>query len=116
MRDLSVGSALTDVAIGMGLPLLTTGIAVSAADTKEKKRSVILETIRFFGLCSVNEKMSHKNNQLLILNSRCSLDVFQKAKPIGFAFGVPEKSVFIRISAVFICSFSDINVGNCRVL
>jgi len=43
LRDLSVGSALTDVAIGMGLPLLTTGIAVSAADTKEKKRSVILK-------------------------------------------------------------------------
>lgn len=43
LRDLSVGSALTDVAIGMGVPILTTGIAVSAADTKEQKRSVMLK-------------------------------------------------------------------------
>lgn len=41
-RDLAVGSALTDVAIGMGLPLATTSIAISAADTKQKKRSVVL--------------------------------------------------------------------------
>ncbi len=43
VRDLSIGSALTDVAIGMALPIFSTGIAVSAADTKEKKRSVILK-------------------------------------------------------------------------
>ena len=43
MRDLSVGSALTDVAIGTAVPILGTGIAISAADTKEKKRSVLLK-------------------------------------------------------------------------
>lgn len=43
IRDLSVGSALTDVAIGMGLPIATTGIAISTAKTKEKKRSVALK-------------------------------------------------------------------------
>ena len=43
IRDLSVGSALTDVAIGMGLPVATTGIAISTAKTKEKKRSVALK-------------------------------------------------------------------------
>lgn len=42
-RDLAVGSALTDVATGMGLPLATTTIAMSAADTKQKKRSVVLK-------------------------------------------------------------------------
>lgn len=43
VRDLSVGSALTDVAIGTAIPVGATCIAVSAADTKEKKRSVILK-------------------------------------------------------------------------
>ncbi|MCR5266646.1 MAG: hypothetical protein K6E29_08670 [Cyanobacteria bacterium RUI128] len=43
IRDLSVGSALTDVAIGMALPIGTTSIAISAAKTKEKKRSVALK-------------------------------------------------------------------------
>ena len=42
-RDLAVGSALTDVAIGMGLPLATTTVAISVADTKQKKRSVVLK-------------------------------------------------------------------------
>lgn len=41
-RDFAAGSALTDVAIGMAVPLGTTAIAMSAADTKEKKRSVAL--------------------------------------------------------------------------
>lgn len=42
-RDLACGSALTDVAIGMSLPLVTTSLAMSAAKTKEKKRSVVLK-------------------------------------------------------------------------
>lgn len=42
VRDLSVGSALTDVGIGMAVPVISTGIAMSAADTKQKKRSVLL--------------------------------------------------------------------------
>lgn len=43
LRDLATGSALTDVAIGMGVPIAATSIAVSAADTKEKKQSVVLK-------------------------------------------------------------------------
>lgn len=43
LRDLSVGSALTDVAIGMGIPTVTTTVAMTNADTKEKKRSVALK-------------------------------------------------------------------------
>ena len=42
-RDLAAGSALTDVAIGMALPIGTTAIAMSSADTKQKKRSVALK-------------------------------------------------------------------------
>lgn len=41
-RDFAAGSALTDVAIGMAVPLGTTAIAMSSADTKQKKRSVAL--------------------------------------------------------------------------
>lgn len=41
-RDLAAGSALTDVAIGMTLPLATTSLAMASAKTKEKKRSVVL--------------------------------------------------------------------------
>ena len=43
LRDLAVGSALTDVAIGMGIPTITTGVALAGANTKEKKRSVVLK-------------------------------------------------------------------------
>lgn len=43
VRDLTDGSALTDVALSMALPLVSTSIAVSAADTKEKKQSVALK-------------------------------------------------------------------------
>ena len=43
LRDLSIGSALTDVAIGMGVPVVSTSIAMSKAETKEKKRSVALK-------------------------------------------------------------------------
>ncbi|MCM1265526.1 MAG: hypothetical protein NC200_04930 [Candidatus Gastranaerophilales bacterium] len=43
LRDLATGSALTDVAIGMGVPVAATAVAVSAADTKEKKQSVVLK-------------------------------------------------------------------------
>lgn len=43
LRDLATGSALTDVAIGMGVPVIATGAAVSVADTKEKKQSVVLK-------------------------------------------------------------------------
>ncbi len=42
-RDLAVGSALTDVAIGMALPVGTTAVAMASADTKQKKRSVALK-------------------------------------------------------------------------
>lgn len=42
MRDLKSGSALTDVATTLLLPLGTTAIGMSMADTKEKKRSVAL--------------------------------------------------------------------------
>lgn len=42
VRDLRVGSALTDVGTGILLPVATTGVAISMADTKEKKRSVAL--------------------------------------------------------------------------
>lgn len=40
MRDLKVGSALTDIGTGILLPMGTTAAAISMADTKEKKRSV----------------------------------------------------------------------------
>ena len=43
VRDLSTGSALTDVALGMAVPAVSTGVALSVADTKEKKRSVVLK-------------------------------------------------------------------------
>ena len=43
VRDLSVGSALTDVAMGMALPLGTSAVAMASAKTKEKKRSVALK-------------------------------------------------------------------------
>lgn len=43
VRDLSVGSALTDVAIGTAVPVITTSVAISAAKTKEKRRSVALK-------------------------------------------------------------------------
>lgn len=43
VRDLTDGSALTDVALSMALPLVSTSIAVSAANTKEKKQSVALK-------------------------------------------------------------------------
>lgn len=43
VRDLTDGSALTDVALSMALPLASTSIAISAADTKEKKQSVALK-------------------------------------------------------------------------
>lgn len=43
VRDLATGSALTDVAFGMGVPIATTGVALSIADSKEKKRSVALK-------------------------------------------------------------------------
>lgn len=43
VRDLATGSALTDVAIGTVLPLASTGVAIGAAKTKEKKRSVALK-------------------------------------------------------------------------
>lgn len=43
VRDLTDGSALTDVVLSMALPLVSTSIAVSAADTKEKKQSVALK-------------------------------------------------------------------------
>lgn len=43
VRDLSTGSALTDVAFGMGVPIATTSVALSVADSKEKKRSVALK-------------------------------------------------------------------------
>lgn len=40
MRDLKSGSALSDVGIGLLFPLGSTAVAMSMADTKEKKRSV----------------------------------------------------------------------------
>ena len=40
---MAVGSALTDVAIGMALPVGTTAVAMASADTKQKKRSVALK-------------------------------------------------------------------------
>ncbi len=40
MRDLKAGSALSDVGIGLLFPLGSTAVAISMADTKEKKRSV----------------------------------------------------------------------------
>jgi len=43
VRDLATGSALTDVALGMAVPAVSTGVALSVADTKEKKRSVALK-------------------------------------------------------------------------
>lgn len=43
VRDLTDGSALTDVALSMALPLASTSIAISAANTKEKKQSVALK-------------------------------------------------------------------------
>lgn len=43
VRDLASGSALTDVAFGLALPLGSTAIAVSASKTKEKKQSVALK-------------------------------------------------------------------------
>ncbi len=43
VRDLTDGSALTDVALSMVLPLASTSVAISAADTKEKKQSVALK-------------------------------------------------------------------------
>lgn len=43
VRDLATGSALTDVAIGTAVPVISTGIAISTAKTKEKKRSVGLK-------------------------------------------------------------------------
>ena len=43
VRDLTDGSALTDVALSMALPLASTSVAISAADTKEKKQSVALK-------------------------------------------------------------------------
>lgn len=43
VRDLSVGSALTDVAIGTAVPVVSTSVAISAAKTKEKRRSVALK-------------------------------------------------------------------------
>lgn len=43
VRDLATGSALTDVALGMAVPAVTTGVALSVADSKEKKRSVVLK-------------------------------------------------------------------------
>lgn len=43
VRDLASGSALTDVAFGLALPLGSTAIAVSATKTKEKKQSVALK-------------------------------------------------------------------------
>ena len=43
VRDLSVGSALTDVAIGTAVPVVTTSVAITSAKTKEKKRSVALK-------------------------------------------------------------------------
>lgn len=42
MRDLKSGSALSDVGIGLLFPLGSTAVAMSMADTKEKKRSVAL--------------------------------------------------------------------------
>ena len=43
VRDLTDGSALTDVALSMALPLVSTSVAVSRAETKEKKQSVALK-------------------------------------------------------------------------
>lgn len=40
MRDLKVGSALTDIGTGILVPMGTTAVAMSMADTKEKRRSV----------------------------------------------------------------------------
>lgn len=42
IRDLKSGSALTDVGTGLLVPVTTTAIGMSMADTKEKKRSVAL--------------------------------------------------------------------------
>lgn len=42
MRDLKSGSALTDVSTGLLIPLTSTAVGMSMADTKEKKRSVAL--------------------------------------------------------------------------
>ena len=42
-RDLAIGSALTDVLLGMAIPVISTGAALSVADTREKKRSVMLK-------------------------------------------------------------------------
>ena len=43
VRDLAAGSALTDVLLGMAVPVVSTGTALSVADSKEKKRSVMLK-------------------------------------------------------------------------
>lgn len=43
VRDLKAGSALTDVANGLLVPSVSTGIGIASADTKEKKRSVALK-------------------------------------------------------------------------
>ena len=43
MRDLKSGAALTDVATGLLVPLGSTALGMSMADTKEKKRSVGLK-------------------------------------------------------------------------
>ena len=40
MRDLKSGSAISDVGFGLLFPLGSTAVAMSMADTKEKKRSV----------------------------------------------------------------------------
>ena len=40
-RDFAAGAALTDVAIGMGVPIVSTAIAMSAAESKEKKRLIV---------------------------------------------------------------------------
>lgn len=42
IRDLKSGSALTDVGTGLLVPVASTAIGMSMADTKEKKRSVAL--------------------------------------------------------------------------
>jgi len=42
VRDLKSGSALTDVGMSLLIPLGTTSVGLAMADTKEKKRSVLL--------------------------------------------------------------------------
>jgi len=42
IRDLRTGAAITDVSVGLLVPVISTGIAMSTADTKEKRRSVLL--------------------------------------------------------------------------